>query len=140
MTNSSEDLRAPWIDDANHNLYFTTTGNYSMEEGLKGNEDDIIACNYNSLGSTTACKLARFWNGEDHGFDSNGIDGMSIGNMPAVSGDTPIEGSNNPVDDTVEFPGDDIDEPDILDGSESDSTDKDGIEQGNPLFMPMIIR
>lgn len=133
LTNSNEDLQALWMDHANSKLYFATLEDYSLPGGLKGNEDDIIACTYSSLGDTTSCTFERFWNGDrDHHFDEDAIDGLSIGALPTVSAANDIQGVIA-VDDTVESVGDDVDDPDEFDGEET-------VEGDSQIFLPLINR
>jgi hypothetical protein len=69
------------------------------------------------LGNNTACTFSLFWHGESFGFDDGGIDGLSISALPTVVSAAESSGSVA-VDDTVEFEGDDINEPNPLDGEE----------------------
>lgn len=134
LTTSSEDIGALWADHAEDKLYFATYGNYSLP-GLTGNEDDIIVCAYTSLGSNTACSFSRYWNGDaDHNFDNDKIDGLSIGDLPSVASQSTSVTGVVAADDTVEAPGDDADEPNELDGGETDAD-----EQADRLFLPTII-
>lgn len=146
LTSSGEDIYGVWSDHANSKLYLSTHNDYSVP-GAKGNEDDIFICQYSSLGSNTACTFSIYWNGESAGFDQDAVDGLSIGAPPlvneciaAATGATSTQemspacfiGAENQgsiaVDDTVEFVGDDANEPDPLDGE----------EEINTLFLPLI--
>jgi hypothetical protein len=67
--------------------------------------------------------------------DEDVIDGLSIGAVPAVPAASSSESDGIPVDDTIEYVGDDADQPDELDGMESDT-----IEQENRLLLPIVIQ
>ena len=146
LTSSGEDIFGLWADHANSNLYLSTHNDYSVP-GAKGNEDDIFICHYTSLSNDTACTFSIYWNGESVGFDRDAIDGLSIGDPLADNGcvttanastssqelspDCLVETdsqSSVAIDDTIEYVGDDANEPDPLDGEEMDNT----------IFLPLI--
>jgi hypothetical protein len=103
---------------------------------LKGNEDDIIVCTYGSLGASTSCTFERFWDGDkDHDFDEDAIDGLSIGAPPNVVFAAADPSGVVAVDDTVESLGDDADDPNELDGEESEEEAQD-----DRLFLPIVTR
>lgn len=152
LTSSGEDLFGLWADHANSKLYLSTHDNFSVP-GASGDEDDIFVCTYSSLGATTACTFSVVWDGDSAGFDDDAIDGLSIGAPPLVNDcitaanvatsaqemspacfiGTENQGSIA-VDDTVEYPGDDANEPDPLDGEETDVEEA----QNNAIFLPLI--
>lgn len=137
LTSSGEDIGALWADHANQKLYFATHDDYSLPGGLKGNEDDVVVCTYTTLGANTACTFARVWNGDrDHDFDDDAIDGLSIGPVPPVPANQAVNAASAPVDDTVEYAGDDVDEPDELDGHET----VEETEAQNTIFLPLVNR
>ena len=132
LTSSGEDIYGLWADHANSKLYLATTDSFSVP-GAKGDEEDIFVCRYTSLGNNTACTFSLYWHGEDFGFDDAAIDGLSIGALPTVVSAAESNGSVA-VDDTVEFEGDDINEPNPLDGEEIEDEET----QLNQLFLPLI--
>lgn len=141
LSSSDEDLQALWIDHAQSQLYFATHGDYSLPGGLKGNEDDIILCTYTSLGANTACTFTRFWNGDrDHNFDDDAIDGLALRTTPSLAAASSGAAGVVAIDDTVEYPGDDLDEADELDGEEvAEAVDGEEV-QNNLIFLPVVTR
>lgn len=135
LSSSGEDIAGLWTDHANSKLYLTTHDSFSVP-GVKGNEEDILLCQYTTLGDNTACTFSRYWHGEDFGFDDGGIDGLAIGLLPTV-----INASESPgsvaVDDTVEVAGDDSNEANPLDGEEMEDEE---VTQNNRIFLPLIGR
>lgn len=141
LTSSDEDLQALWIDHAQSQLYFATHGDYSLPGGLKGNEDDIIVCTYTSLGANTACTFTRFWNGDrDHNFDDDAIDGLSIGTPPSLVAASSVTAGIVAMDDTIEYPGDDVNEANELDGEEVADEGAEVEVQNNRIFLPVVTR
>lgn len=141
LSSSDEDLQALWIDHAQSQLYFATHGDYSLPGGLKGNEDDIILCTYTSLGTNTACTFTRFWNGDrDHNFDDDAIDGLTLGPPPTLVAASSIIDGIVAMDDTLEYPGDDVDEANELDGEEVADTGDEVEVQNNRIFLPVVTR
>jgi len=132
LTSSGEDIFGLWADHANSKLYLATTDSFSVP-GARGDEEDIFVCQYTSLGSNTACTFSFYWHGEDFGFDDAAIDGLAIGALPTVVSAAEISGSIA-ADDTVEFEGDDINEPNPLDGEEVE--DEDSLI--NRIFLPLV--
>ncbi|CAN5817271.1 hypothetical protein BH10CHL1_BH10CHL1_26950 [soil metagenome] len=133
LGSSGEDIAGLWADHANSKLYLATHDSFSVS-GLKGEEEDIFVCQYTSLGTDTACTFSSFWQGENFGFD-DAIDGLAIGAAPTVVS-AAEDGSSVAVDDTVEFEGDDIDEPNPLDGEEIE----DEAVLNSHLFLPLVQR
>jgi hypothetical protein len=75
---SNEDVNGVWIDAAGK-IYLTTLGSFSVT-GVSGDGSDIFTCTPGSLGSTTTCTFAMYWDGSDNGF--SGEDTDSIGIIP----------------------------------------------------------
>ena len=73
---SSEDVNGAWIASANQ-VYLSTLGNFSVT-GLSGDGSDIFVCTASSLGSTTACTFAMFWDGSARGFAGEIVDGFDV--------------------------------------------------------------
>ncbi|MCA9923644.1 MAG: hypothetical protein KC421_14800 [Anaerolineales bacterium] len=62
-----EDVRAVWVGPDNVNdVYLSVKGNYAVP-GVSGDRDDIFICSATSLGATTACAYALYWDGDAHG-------------------------------------------------------------------------
>jgi len=135
LTDSDEDIIGLWADHANSKLYLSTRNNFSVP-GAKGDEDDIFVCRYTSLGNNTACTFSLFWNGDTFGFDDDAIDGLAIGVPPAPVVSAAEASGSVAIDDTVEFEGDDVNEPDPLDGEET--LDETEAEQNYRIFLPVI--
>ena len=74
--NSSEDTAGTWVD-ANGDIYLTTRGSFSVT-GASGTATDIFTCVPGSLGATTSCTFALFWDGSANGFGSETTDGIHI--------------------------------------------------------------
>jgi len=75
---SNEDVNGVWVDTAGK-IYLTTLGSFSVT-GVSGDGSDIFTCTASSLGSTTACTFAMYWDGSNNGF--SGEDTDSIGIVP----------------------------------------------------------
>lgn len=137
LTSSGEDVIGVWVDHAKQQIYLSTLDDYSVP-GLSGNEDDIFICTYSALGAATACTFTRFFDGKQVGFTEDAIDAFSIGALPqpspVVAATPPAETTQPPVDDTIEAPGDDVDDPDELDGTETDADETTNLR----LFLPLI--
>jgi len=85
FTKSSEDIWATWINTATQEIHLSTAGNYNVSNSgmnLVGDGDDVFVCVPGSIGSTTQCTFRLSWNGDDHGFGREKIDGYSTGAMP----------------------------------------------------------
>jgi hypothetical protein len=77
LSNSAnEDVNGIWVDNAGR-LYLTTLGNFSVS-GVSGDGSDIFVCTPGSLGSTTTCTWAMYWDGSANGFAGEVTDSMSI--------------------------------------------------------------
>ena len=73
---SNEDVNGVWVDAAGK-LYLTTVGSFSVT-GASGDGSDIFTCTPSSLGSTTACTWAMYWDGSVQGFSGEDTDSLSI--------------------------------------------------------------
>lgn len=73
---SNEDLDALWVD-ASGKLFLSTLGNFSVT-GVSGDGSDIITCLPGSLGSTTTCTWALYWDGSVQGFSGENTDSLTI--------------------------------------------------------------
>ena len=71
-----EDVYGTWIDD-NGDIYLTTRGGFFVP-GLQGDGSDIFYCTPSSLGTNTSCTYHAYWDGSDHGFGSEIVDGIYI--------------------------------------------------------------
>jgi hypothetical protein len=160
LTSSGEDIDA--IDfDVDGNLIISVNGSFRAPGPngmLRGNDEDLFLLNNGVFGSNSSgrwslyfdgsdvglrdsdedihnCNVTRYWDGDrDYDFDDDGIDGLSLGNMSAITATSGAGSGVVAVDDTVEYPGDDADEADELDGEEI--PDEAAPEQH--LFLPSI--
>jgi carboxypeptidase T len=73
---SNEDVNGVWVD-ATGNIYLTTLGNFSVT-GVSGDGSDIFVCTPGSLGTTTACTWAMYWDGSASGFSGEVTDSFGI--------------------------------------------------------------
>ena len=73
---SNEDLNGVWVDAAGK-IYLTTLGNFSVT-GVSGDGSDIFVCTPGSLGSTTTCTFAMYWDGSVNGFSGEDTDSLSV--------------------------------------------------------------
>jgi hypothetical protein len=71
-----EDVYGAWIAE-NGDIYLTTRGGFSVS-GLSGDGSDIFYCTPDSLGTDTSCTFSAYWDGSDHGFGSEIVDGIFI--------------------------------------------------------------
>ena len=72
----NEDVWGAWIAD-NGDIYLSTRGKFSVS-GVSGNGADIFYCTPGSLGSNTSCTYHSYWDGSDHDFGDESIDGFFI--------------------------------------------------------------
>ncbi len=77
LTNNNENLNAVWQDAATGKLYLSTVGAFSVP-GLSGDSADVFVCTPSSLGTTTTCTFALFWDGSSNGFAGESVDGLEI--------------------------------------------------------------
>ncbi|MDR9452044.1 MAG: hypothetical protein RI637_12610, partial [Acidimicrobiia bacterium] len=75
---SSEDVNGVWVDSVSGEVYLTTLGAFSVV-GASGSGADIFVCNPTSLGSSTICTFAPYWEGAAYGWGAEVTDGIHIG-------------------------------------------------------------
>jgi hypothetical protein len=74
-----ENVDAAWLDAATGDLYLATNGDFTTGAGFGGDQDDIVRCAAAVLGETTSCSSYTFhWNGAEHGFGGENIDGLAF--------------------------------------------------------------
>jgi hypothetical protein len=73
---SNEDVNGVWVDAAGK-IYLTTLGNFGVT-GVSGDGSDIFACTPGSLGNTTTCTWAMYWDGSANGFAGEDTDSFSV--------------------------------------------------------------
>ncbi len=73
---TNEDINAIDIDSAGK-VYISTVGAFSVT-GVSGDGSDVIVCTPGSLGSTTACTWAMYWDGSVNGFSGQDTDSLNI--------------------------------------------------------------
>ena len=77
LSNSSnEDVNGVWVDAAGK-IYLTTLGSFGVT-GVSGDGSDIFICTPGSLGSTTTCTWAMYWDGSAQGFSGEDTDSLAI--------------------------------------------------------------
>jgi hypothetical protein len=74
---SNVDVNGVWIEPATGQLYLSTLGAFSVT-GVAGDGADIFTCTPTSLGSTTACTFAMYWDGSNNGFAGEVVDSVAI--------------------------------------------------------------
>jgi hypothetical protein len=77
LTDSTENISGSWIDSSNGDIYLSTSGAFSVT-GASGDASEIFVCTPLSLGETTSCTYAIFWNGGNFGLNGLAIDAFSI--------------------------------------------------------------
>jgi hypothetical protein len=75
-SNSNEDVNGAWVDAAGK-IYLTTLGSFGVT-GVSGDGSDIFVCTPGSLGSTTTCTWAMYWDGSVQGFSGEVTDSVSV--------------------------------------------------------------
>ena len=75
-SSSNEDVNGLSVD-AQGKLYLTTIGAFSVP-GVSGDGSDVFVCTPGSLGSTTTCTWAMYWDGSANGFSGEDTDSLSI--------------------------------------------------------------
>ncbi len=75
-TSANEDINAVDIDPTGK-IYISTVGSFSVT-GASGDGSDVIVCTPSSLGSTTACTWAVYWDGSANGFSGQDTDALFI--------------------------------------------------------------
>jgi hypothetical protein len=73
---SNEDVNGVWVDTSGK-IYVTTVGSFSVS-GVSGDGSDIITCTPGSLGSTTTCTWAMYWDGSANGFSGEDTDSLTV--------------------------------------------------------------
>ena len=73
---TNEDVNGVWVD-ATGKIFLTTLGSFSVT-GVRGDGSDIFVCIPGSLGGTTACTWAMYWDGSVNGFSGEDMDSLSI--------------------------------------------------------------
>ena len=73
---SNEDVNGAWVDAAGK-IYLTTLGSFSVS-GVSGDGSDIFVCTPGSLGNTTTCTWAMYWDGSVNGFGGEDTDSLSV--------------------------------------------------------------
>jgi hypothetical protein len=77
LTDSTENISGVWIDAANGDIYLATNGAFTVT-GASGDGADIFVCTPGTLGDSTTCTYALFWDGSANGFSGEIIDGLAI--------------------------------------------------------------
>jgi len=73
---SNEDVNGVWVDAAGK-IYLTTLGSFGVT-GVSGDGSDLVTCTPGSLGSTTTCTWAMYWDGSANGFTGEDTDSLSV--------------------------------------------------------------
>jgi hypothetical protein len=73
-----ENVDAAWLDAATGDLYLATNGDFTTGAGFGGDPDDIVRCAAAVLGETTSCTWRFHWNGAEHGFGGENLDGLAF--------------------------------------------------------------
>jgi pimeloyl-ACP methyl ester carboxylesterase len=73
-----ENVDAAWLDAATGDLYLAANGDFTTGGGFGGAPDDIVRCAAATLGETTSCTWHFHWNGAEHGFGGENIDGLAF--------------------------------------------------------------
>jgi choice-of-anchor B domain-containing protein len=76
-TSSNEDVNGAWTDSASDKLYLSTLGAFAVT-GVSGDGADIFVCTPGSLGSTTTCTFAMYWDGSANGFAGEVLDAFAV--------------------------------------------------------------
>ncbi len=76
LTNASEDINGAWVSPTNQ-VYLSTLSTFSVT-GASGDGADIFVCTPGTLGNTTTCTFAMYWDGSANGFSGQVIDGLHI--------------------------------------------------------------
>ena len=79
LTDTTEDVNGVWVENANNDLYLTTTGAFSVT-GSSGDGSDIFICHPGTLGTNTTCTFGPglYWDGSNNGFSGQETDGVDI--------------------------------------------------------------
>ncbi len=87
---ADENIAGLWIDPTTGYLYLTTDKYFTTADGVSGDQDDLFRCEPITLGETSACTFALFWDGDGHNFIDNYIDAIHISDLQGNSGVDPI--------------------------------------------------
>ena len=79
-----ENVDAAWIDATTGDLYLATNGDFTTGAGFGGDQDDIVYCAAAVLGETTSRTWHFHWNGAEHGFGGENIDGLAFSGAIAL--------------------------------------------------------
>jgi hypothetical protein len=79
-----ENVDAAWLDAATGDLYLAANGDFTTGGGFGGDQDDIVRCAAATLGETTSCTWHFHWNGAEHGFGGENIDGLAFSGAIAL--------------------------------------------------------
>jgi carboxypeptidase T len=75
-TTTNEDVNGVWVDAAGK-IHLTTLGAFSVT-GVSGDGSDVFVCTPGSLGATTTCTWAMYWDGSVQGFSGEDTDSLAI--------------------------------------------------------------
>lgn len=138
LSTLSEDTRDTWTDTATGEIYLTNGGNFRTNTNFRGKAWDVFICDPISLGPNTACTFSLYFDGQANSLSGKRIDGFHIGPLPGLIGAAGV--LDLALDNTVEYPGDDADPVEEVDGtSEPDEVfDEPTVEQNYRLFLPLV--
>lgn len=126
-TSSNEDVNGVWIDSATSQVYLSTLGAFAVP-GVSGDGSDIFVCTPGSLGATTSCTFALFWDGSANGFAGEVTDGLALTSASYGAGVASLNAALPQDDPTAGNTFDDYD--DMLDQN---------VEEVTPqLYLPLV--
>ena len=76
LSDSTENISGVWIA-ANGDIYLATSGAFTVT-GASGDGADIFICTPGTLGDSTTCTYAPFWDSAATDFDGEVIDGLFV--------------------------------------------------------------
>lgn len=152
LTDVSEDIWGVWLDDLTQDVYLSTFGNFTTNDGVTGDDDDIFICHPTGLGSTTACSFDFFWNGALYGFGPEVLDGFASSRVLARSAANPeaaaadaatviTDGSDDAFNgDVDDGPAGDMEQTPSTEGDAADDNADGNTEasQRQTLFLPLV--
>ena len=133
----SKALRALWLEPNSNKRYLTTDGSFSIQgtnQKLSGDGNDIFVCDQTSVGLNTTCTVSLYLDMGALGMGKHYVDGLYIGTVPSILFPAQVQALAI-QDDTIEFAGDDADEP-ALEESEQEATEPS--IQNLRLFLPLV--